>query len=359
MAALRLGIGHQAFYIMGAMRNTTIVLTLVLCSLWVIGLSGCKKEAGGEAQVVLYTAVDEPVARPVIEEFTRRTGIQVVLKTDTEATKTVGLVERLEAEKENPQADVWWGNEPFHTINLAEKGVLGEYASPSAASIPALYKDSQNRWTAMALRARVIARTTASPGGEAVQAITSIRDLTNPALKGKICMARPGLGTVGGHMAALYTLWGREGFEVFLRGLKANEIKLLGGNSVVAELVGQGQMWAGLTDNDDVDSAKREGGKLEMVLPDQGTEQQGTLTIPCTVGLIAGAKHPEAAKKLIDYLLTAEVEKKLLDAQYARYSVFASGGGEQAKPMAVDYAQAAKNLRAAVELAMKVLEGRE
>src|SRR5688572_25968904 len=112
------------------MRTLTFFSALVL----LIVFAGCNREpsatdpgAGGE--VVLYTSVDEPFARPIVAEFEQRTGIKVLLKTDTEATKSVGLAARLEAEKDNPQADVWWGNEVFHTINLAERGVLAAYAS--------------------------------------------------------------------------------------------------------------------------------------------------------------------------------------------------------------------------------------
>src|SRR5262245_2923440 len=74
--------------------------------------------AEGKGRVVLYTSVDEPYARPIVREFERRTGIEVVLKTDTEASKSVGLAERVRAEKDNPQAEVWWSNEPFHTVAL-------------------------------------------------------------------------------------------------------------------------------------------------------------------------------------------------------------------------------------------------
>ena len=268
------------------------------------------------------------------------------------------VLDRIRAEKDNPQADVWWGNEVLHTINLAERGVLAAYASPSAARIPALYKDAENRWAGTALRARVIARTLHDGGASATASITSILDLTNPALKGKVCMARPTAGTTGGHVAAIYTHLGPVKAEAFFRELKANDVKLLGGNSVVAEYVGLGQLWAGLTDNDDVDSMLREKGRLEMVLPDQGESQFGTLTIPCTVGLVAKAKRPDAGQKLIDYLLSAEVEKMLLDAKFARYSVFGEGA-ERVKAMPVKYADVAKNLKPAVEMAVRVLEGRE
>jgi iron(III) transport system substrate-binding protein len=307
--------------------------------------------------LVLYTSVDEPVARPIIREFERRTGLKVALKTDTEATKSAGLAERLEAEKDKPQADVWWGNEVFHTISLAERGVLVAYESPSAAAIPPAYKDPQHRWAGTALRVRVIARTTASDAGKtATASIASIRDLTGSSLKGRICMARPTAGTTAGHVAALYTVWGKEQADRFFTDLKANGVKLVGGNSVVAEMVGQGTMWAGLTDNDDVDAMIREKGTLAMVLPDQQEGQIGTLAIPCTVALV---KPTEGGRRLVDYLLSREVEQRLLDARFARYSVQASAGGGAVRPIAVDYAKVAANLKPAVDSAMRILEGRQ
>ena len=94
-----------------------------LLMVFVVLLAGCDR-SGSSKEVVLYTSVDEPVAKPILDEFTKQTGIKVILKTDSEASKTAGLVETLRAEKANPQADVFWDNEPFHTINLAEEGVL-------------------------------------------------------------------------------------------------------------------------------------------------------------------------------------------------------------------------------------------
>src|SRR5688572_31906983 len=90
------------------------------CLLLAAFLLGCNRDAPAAAQrVVVYTSVDQPVAEPILREFEKRTGIKVDVQTDTEATKSAGLAARLQAEKANPQADVWWGNEIFHTINLA------------------------------------------------------------------------------------------------------------------------------------------------------------------------------------------------------------------------------------------------
>ena len=338
-------------------RSSLSSILYLLSSLFFLFPAGCDRSGGGGGrEVVVYTSVDEPVARPILEEFTKRTGIRVALQTDTEANKSAGLVARLEAEKANPKADVWWGNEVFRTINLADNGVLAPYESPSAGDVPARFKDPSHLWAGCGLRARVIAvNTSAAPLPN-----DSITDLAAPGLKGKVAIANPRAGTTSGHVAALYVLWGDAKAQQFFRDLRANDAKVLGGNGDVATEVARGRIVAGLTDNDDVENAAREGGAIRAVLPDQKPGQAGTLTIPCTVALVAGAKHPDDAKKLIDYLLSAEVEKHLIDAKFARYSVRPGGGEAQTvKSMDVDYRAVSRVLSRAANSAEAILVGRE
>lgn len=315
-------------------------------------LAGCHRSSSTK-EVVLYTSVDEPVARPILDEFTQKTGIRVILKTDSEASKTAGLVETLRAEKANPQADVFWDNEPFHTINLAEEGVLAAYESPAGKDVLPAYKDAGHRWYSDGLRMRMIAR---APGSES---ITTVEDLTAPALKGKICMANPAFGTTSGHIAALFVKWGPAKGEQFLRDLKANQVQLLGGNSEVVKQIAAGNYQAGLTDNDDVDSMIREGGKLSAVRADL-RDHSGTLAIPCTVSLVAGAKHSDEAKQLIDYLLSAGVEQRMLADHFIVESVRQQPKTKPAMPvMQVDYREVAKMMPKAIDSARRILEGRE
>ncbi len=298
---------------------------------------------------MLYTSIDEPIARPIVEGFERESGIRVVLQTDTEATKSVGLAERVRAEKSHPQADVFWSNEPFHTINLANEGVLTAYESGAGKDVPGRYKSGKGLWCSVGLRARVIAwgGGEGGPGG--------LEDLSKTELKGKIAMARPTAGTTGGHVAALYTVWGDEKARGFFKSLRANDVKLLGGNSVVAERVAWGNYLAGLTDNDDCAAASAEIKAVKMIVPDQ--EGMGTLMIPTTVGLVAGGPDAEAGKKLIDYLLSAAVEQKLMDAKFVIGSVRDTSG--KMKAMEVDYEAAAREMPRAVREATAILEGRE
>lgn len=73
-----------------------------------------------------------------------------------EATKTVGLANRLLAEKSNPQADVFWSGEFVETIRLKEQGILSPYRSPSADDLPGEFIGAGNYWTGFGGRARVL-----------------------------------------------------------------------------------------------------------------------------------------------------------------------------------------------------------
>lgn len=319
---------------------------------------GCKRSGNAPGSsdsagpVVLYTSVDEPYVRPLIEEFEKQTGIDVTLVTDAEASKSVGLSEKLRAEKDHPQADVWWSNECFLTANLADEGVLAPYDSPSAADIPIQFKDPEHRWAGNVLRVRVVVSSRKLGGMK----LAHLSDLVRPDLKGQIAVSRPTAGTTGGHVAALYELWGTSRANAFFRGLHDNKVTLVGGNSIAAESVARGDLSAGICDNDDAADAAANIGPLDMILPDQGPNEDGTLAMPCTVGLVAGAKHQQAAKRLIDFLLSSKVDQKLIDAKFAWCSTRQAAG--HGKFMTVNYHAIAKAMPAAIRNATSIMEGR-
>ncbi len=263
--------------------------------------------AATKKQVVVFTALDQIFSEPVLKDFEKQTNIKVKAVYDIEATKTTGLVNRLIAEKNNPQCDVFWNNEVIKSILLKNKGVLAPYKSPSAADIPELFKDKEGYWTGFAARARVLVVNTnlKTPG----QGLKSIFDLQTEVFKGKAAIANPLFGTTSTHVAALFSVWGEDKAKQFFRDLKANGIRILDGNSVVKDQTGSGAVTAGFTDTDDVNVGVQAGLPIQAVYPDK--EGMGTLLIPNTVGLVANSPNPDAGKKLIDYLLSKEVEQKL------------------------------------------------
>jgi len=326
------------------MRFLSAVLVVVMC-----GLFGCDKAASEKHTIVLYTSVDESVVRPLIDRFTQQTGIAVKLQTDTEATKSVGLAERLRAEKSSPRCDVWWGNEVFHTVRLTDEGLFAPYQSPAAKDVRGQYRDAQNRWAGVGIRARVIG---VAPSIK--DKVHGLSDLVDPQYKGKVCLGNVGIGTISGHVAALYVQWGDEKADAFFKALVANDAKMVGGNTDVAQQIAAGNFLLGLTDNDDIAATQAAGGKIEMALPDQS--DVGTLAMPTTVALIQRADVQDDAKKLIDYLLSSETEQQLIAAKYAGWSVRAADTDFRA--MKVDYATIAKAMPDAARRSGAILEKR-
>jgi iron(III) transport system substrate-binding protein len=162
-------------------------------------------------------------------------------------------------------------------------------------------------------------------------------------------MADPRFGSTSFHVAALYALAGDEKMDDFFRRLKANGVKVVDGNSVVRDLVARGEVKVGLTDTDDVNVAIEDGQPIAMVLPDAAG--LGVPMMPNMLSLIADAPHPDEGRKLIDYLLSPDVERQLAQSEAVQIPLHAGVQGpknipaiDTFKPMTLDYSKAASRV---------------
>lgn len=280
---------------------------------------GCKPPPSGEAspnEVVVYTALDKEFSEPVLAAFSKDTGIEALPKYDAESTKTVGLTSAIIAEANRPRCDVFWNNEILNTLRLEKAGLLEAYHSPAAEAFEAQWKSPDGTWHGFAARARVLlVNKNLVPADEKPK---SIEDLTNEKWRGKVGIAKPLFGTTATHAACLFAHWGDDKAKDFFRRLKASDVQILGGNKRVAEAVAAGQLAFGLTDTDDAIIELEKGMPVEIVYPDSQPHQLGTLFIPNTVAIIKGSPHPEAARKLVDYVLSPAVEKTLAESPSAQ-----------------------------------------
>ncbi len=296
--------------ILPSYRLRLTILPALVTGLVVIGALGCK-DAGQE--VVVYTSVDQPFSEPILKDFERETGITVRMVFDTEEAKSTGVMNRLLAEKDNAQADVYWANEPIRAELLKLKEVATQYESPNAEEIPAAFKDPGHYWTGFSARARVlIVGDKVSPKPESVSAYL------DPRFKGRAAIANPLFGTTTAYAATLFTLWGDEKTRTFFEAMKANGVRITASNGDSADLVAAGECDFALVDSDDAFNRMQQGRSVGMVVPDQGEGEAGVLLLPNAVLLVKGAPHPVNGGKLIDYLLSVETEKKLAFADCAQ-----------------------------------------
>lgn len=258
-------------------------------------------------EVVVYTSLDQVFSEPILKAFEQKTGIKVKAVYDSEATKTTGLVNRLIAEKDAPQADVFWNSEIGRTIILKQKGVLDTYISPSAADIPAQFKDKDNYWTGFAARCRVLIYNTDLI--EPDELPESIFELTDTKWKDKVSLAYPLFGTTAIHTAAIFDHLGEEKAKQYFQRLKDNGVKITDGNASSRDRVADGTVAIGFTDTDDAFVAIQQGRPVDILWPDK--DGMGTLLIPNTVAKIKNGPNADNAKKFIDFLLSPIVEKML------------------------------------------------
>jgi iron(III) transport system substrate-binding protein len=279
-----------------------------------------------EPSVVVYTSLDAAFSEPILDEFTARTGIKVLAVTDTEAQKTTGLAGRLIAERGRPRCDVYWNNEIVQTVRLKQEGLFEPYFSPSAETIPARWKDPEGEWTGFAARARVIAFNTDLVALSEVP--RTLTDLNEPQWKGRVGIAFPIFGTTATHAATIFAMWGELRAESFFNALKRNEARVYDGNMSAARAVADGEIALCLTDTDDVNVLALQGKPIGRVLIDH--YEAGGLMIPNTISLVRRAPNPDNARKLIDYLLSPEVEMTLAASPSAQIPLHAGAQAPEA-----------------------------
>jgi iron(III) transport system substrate-binding protein len=331
---------------MGPSRERHRRSAVLVCAGLVAGLAlfACRAGRQPDREVTAYVSADRPFSEPVLKEYERRSGVRVNVVYDTEETKSTGLANRLLAEKGRPQADVFWSNEPVRTLVLKSRGVLAPYKSPSASGIPAALVDPEGSWTGFSARIRVIAYNTKLVKPD--EAPRSVFELADPKWRGQVAIADPRFGSTSFHVAALYAIAGDEKMDEFFRRLKANDVRVVDGNSVVRDLVARGEVQVGLTDTDDVNVGIENGQPIGMVLPDK--EGLGVPVMPNMVSLIANGPHPDEGRKLIDYLLSADVERRLAESEAVQIPLHPGVPGpknipavDTFTPMTLDYGKAA------------------
>jgi len=148
-------------------------------------LSSCQNKN----QVVVYTSVDQVFSEPVLKDFEIKTGIRVRAVYDTEETKSTGVMNRLIAEKDNPQCDVFWSGDPVRNGVLQSKGITFPFQSVQTNLIGEAFKDPENHWIGFSARARVLIYNKNMTSSDSLP--KSVLDFSNPSYRGQFTIANP------------------------------------------------------------------------------------------------------------------------------------------------------------------------
>lgn len=254
--------------------------------------------------LTIYTSQDQVYAEPILRDFEKQSGIKIRAIYDSEAVKTVGLVNRLIFEKNNPQCDLFWNNEELRTRQLATKGVLNTNMRIEAFGT----RTRQWVWNTNQISMASIPK--------------DLFTLTNAHWRSKVAIALPLFGSTSTHFQILRQKWGKERWKQWCRGLIANDVITVDGNSVVVQLVGRGEVTLGITDSDDI----RAGLKNQLPIAGKSIVEDGFI-IRNSIGYIAGSPFQNLSKRLAEYLQSNSVKDSLIEA--GALDSFSSGSSQK------------------------------
>lgn len=260
----------------------------------------------GDALVV-YCAHDSIYSEALLRQFEAETGIDVAIRFDTEATKSLGLVNLLLQESRHPRCDVFWNNEILGTLDLQSAGILHPYQGPNFDRIPERFKDPEGHWTGFGGRLRVwIVDQRVIP--EVTDSQPAI-DQLSAQYADQMVFANPMYGTTRTHFTVLWHLLGETGFQDWHRSFVDQGAQVVQGNAMVKNLVSSGTKPIGWTDTDDYYLAVDAASPVSAAPVRLASAE--TICIPNTVGIIRGTKRLAAAQQLVDFLLSEETELAL------------------------------------------------
>jgi iron(III) transport system substrate-binding protein len=237
---------------------------------------------------------------------------------------------RVQAEKDNPQFDIWWGGPIDSFVAAKGEGLLEPYDSPNYANLidPVKMKAVDNQWVGVYVGTLGFATNTdwlaANPD---VEAPTSWDELLRPELKGQVMVAHPSSsGTSYTALATILQLRGEEAGWEYLKQYAGQVSQFTKSGAAPAKFVGQGEAAVAIVFSHDIVN-EIENNKLPLVLtfPQEGTGYEiGGMAI------LKGAKHPQAARLWFDWALTPEAQA--LGPQYAAYQAPTVKGVELSHP---------------------------
>ncbi len=258
--------------------------------------------AAQENTMVLYGSPDRDWVAAVAAKFEKETGI----KTPWIRASSNEMYAKIEAEKANPQGDVWFGGTGDPHFAAAEAGLTEPYCSPKMSELREFMRDPLGGCRVIGLYA--------GPLGWAVnegvlkklgKPIPSTwDDLTKPEYKGLIAISNPTTaGTAYTALVTLLLLKGEDRGWEYLAKLHKNIAQYTKSGSAAGQLAGQGEVAIGIVFLHDVVMFAEEGFPVKAIAPADGTGYEiGGLS------LIKGAPHKENAKKFIDWALTPSTQ---------------------------------------------------
>lgn len=265
-----------------------------------LGTAGCAKQP---SDLVVYSARNEQLIKPIFDRYTAESGQKIRFVTDDAGP----LIERLNAEGANSQADILMTVDAGELWHAADRGLLKPIESAVLdANIPESLRDPQDRWFGFSIRARTIVYSTERVKPEE---LSDYAALGSARWKGKLCLRTSKKVYNQSLVAMLIAERGEAQAEEIVRGWVANlAAEPFSNDTLLMEAIAAGQCDVGLVNTYYFGRLLRDKPDLPVKLFWADQAGQGVHVNVSGAGVTAHAPRAEAAKKFLEWLSQPEAQ---------------------------------------------------
>lgn len=271
--------------------------------------------SSSEDALTLYSSQHGELIEPMIEGFTKKTGIEVDVRSGGDSE----LANQIIQEGDSSPADVFvTENSPAMTL-VDSKNLFAKLDAPTLSQVPAGFTPSDGQWTGFAARSTVWVYNSKRAGGPSIPG--SILDLAKPEWKGRFGVAAAG-ADFQAIVSAVLALTGEQATTQWLEGLKANA-KIYRNNIAVMTAANAGEIEGGVMYHYYwyKDRAESGANSANTELHFFGKKDPGAFLSVSGAGVLVGSDQPTEAQQLVAYLTSAEGQRILTDSGALEYTI--------------------------------------
>jgi iron(III) transport system substrate-binding protein len=253
--------------------------------------------------LTVYSGRTRELVAPILEQFTRATGIAVGVRYGATAEMAATIME----EGTNSPADVYFAQDAGALGALAFAGRLRRLPDAMLQRVEPRFRSGDGVWVGISGRARVVVYNTRNVAVRDLPA--SIAEFTNPRWRGRIGWA-PTNGSLQAQVTAMRLLWGDDRTRQWLLGIKANAPRVYRDNTAIVAAVGAGEIDVGFVNHYYLFQFLRERGPSfparNYFFPGPDI---GNLINVAGVGIVNTSRNAAAAQRLVEFLLSPDAQR--------------------------------------------------
>ena len=257
--------------------------------------SGAATAPTQTTSLTIYSGRDEALVEPIMERFTRETGIALKVRYASSTSLATALVE----EGNDSPADVFWATEPGTLGLVSARGLLKRLPQKTVGKVPSRFSTPSRRWVGTSARSRVLVYNTQALTQS--QLPSSVWGLTKAQWKGKLGVA-PTNASFQAFLGATIHLHGEARVRAWLQGLKNNDVKFFPNNTTTVQAVARGDVQVGLVNHYYLYNVLADTPNLPIRNHWFREGDPGALVLAAGVGIVSATEKDAAAQRFVDFL---------------------------------------------------------